>query len=245
MADEPVKPTTPGSQSPEPTPLELADEDCPRCHAPLAHEAVMCVKCGYDLKANVIREPEIGPAVAAPASSADGASPVREFVVPGRGTPQVLATCGVFITLSALIIAGIAARQWGVWVILGSIALTLYSIFLHTCTGVVAVIAAARLTEEKFSRLELAAARMFLAISLFYATARLQLPLPPVLSGILVWAGAIGLYFLAVWFLFKKDRYGTALIALAHFLMWLLLEVGTGLAAWVAAGRTPVAPAGG
>lgn len=241
MADEPIKSPAPGPSDPQPLPLELADEDCPRCHAPLAHDAVMCVKCGYDLKANVIRESDIGVAAPAPA---DASAAAKEFVTPGRGTPQVLATCGVFMTFAALIIAGIASRQWGVWVVLGGIALTLYSILLHTCTGVVAVIAAARLTEEKFTRLELAAARMFLAVSLFYSAARLQLPLPAFLSGLLVWAAALGIYFLAVWFLFKKDRYGTALIALAHFVMWMLLEVGTSLAAWVAAGKTPLPPAG-
>lgn len=224
-----------------PLPLDLADEDCPRCHAPLAHEAVMCVKCGYDLKANVVREAEIG-VVAAPT----GPKAEKEFVTTGRGSAQVLATCGVFIALAALIIAGISARQWGAWVVLGSVGLTLYNIAIHTCTGVVAVIAAAKLSEEKFSRLELAAARMFVAVGLFYAMSSLSLPIPVAfLANLLVWAAALAAYFFTVWFFFKKDRFGAALIALAHFLMWLLLQLGTSLAAWVASGQAAkVVPAG-
>lgn len=228
----------------EPLPLDLADEDCPRCHAPLAHEAVMCVKCGYDLKSNVVHEPEVGETVAEPAApGALGAS--KEFVTRGRGSAQVIATSGVFITLAALIIAGIGAREWGTWVVLGTVALTLYSIALHTCTGVLAVIVAARLCEEKFGNLELAAARMYVAVGLFYATSRLSLPIPwPFVSSLIIWVAALGLYYALLWFLFKKDRYGTALIALSHFVLWLLLEAGASLAAWVASGKTPVAAPG-
>jgi len=217
----------------EPLPIGLADEDCPRCHAPLAHEAVMCVKCGYDLKANIIREPEVG--IVAPVA------PVKEavFVTPGRGSPQVLATCGVFLTVGAMVAAGLAARQYGAWVVIGSVALVLYSIALHTGTGVVAVIGAARLSEERFTRLELAAARMFVAVALFYSVASLNLPLGLVfLSQLVKWTLAMGVYFGAVWFFFKKDRFGAALIALAHFAMFMLLQLGAGLAGWVAAGQS-------
>ncbi len=224
--------------APAPLPLDLVDEDCPRCHKPLAHEAVMCVNCGYDLKANVVREPEIG--VASPVAAPAG---VREFVTPGRGSAQVLATCAVFMSIAAMIVAGVNAGQWGAWVVLGTVGLTLYNIALHTCTGVVAVIVAAKLSEERFSRLELAAARMFLAVSLFYTISALQIPIPVVvLARLLSWGGAIGVYFLAVWLLFKKDRFGATLIALSHFAMWVLLEMGIHLAAWVAAGMT-AAPA--
>jgi hypothetical protein len=231
---EPQSRAKPGAIPAEPIPLDLADDDCPRCHKPLAHDAVMCVNCGYDLKANVVRQPEHGEVIV-PVAKAGGP---KEFVTPGRGSAQVLAACGVFIALSALIIAGINAREWGTWIVLGTVALTLYSIILHTCTGVVAVIIAAKLCEEKLGNLEIAAARMFVAVGLFYATSRLHLPITwAFLAGLLVWAAALGIYYLVLWFLFKKDRFGTGLIALSHFAIWMLLEAGTALASWVASGQ--------
>jgi len=238
--DVPAKARPAAAIPPAPLPLDLADEDCPRCHKPLAHEAVMCINCGYDLKANVIREPELGEVVVTAQQSAGA----KEFVTPGRGSAQVLATCGVFITIGALIIAGVNDRQWGAFVLLGSIAIMLYNILLHTCTGVVAVILAAKFTEERFTRLELAAARMFVAVALFYALSSLRLPINlAFVAGLLAWVSALGVYFGVVWWFFKKDRYGTALIALAHFLMWLLLQLGPVLASWVASGKTPAAGA--
>jgi len=238
-SDVPAKARPAAAIPPAPLPLDLADDDCPRCHKPLAHDAVICIHCGYDLKANVIRAAEIGQVVAPlPAISGE-----KEFVTPGRGSAQVVATCGVFITLAALIISGINAREWGAWVVLGTVAMTLYNILLHSCTGVVAVIVASKLSEEKFTRLELAAARMFLAIAIFYAVSSFRLPIPiAFVAMILVWGSAIATYFLVVWFLFKKDRFGAALIALAHFLMWMTLEMGAHLAAWVASGKAAAIP---
>jgi hypothetical protein len=200
----------------------------------------MCVNCGYDLKENLVHEPEVGEAVAAPAEK-DSA---KDFVLPGRGSAQVLATCGVFLTLAALIAAGIAGRQWGAMVIIGSVALVLYNIAVHTCTGVVAVIVAARLSEERFSRFEIVAARMFVAVSLFYAASSVRLPISPeFLARGLPWVAALAVYFLLILFLFKKDRFGASLIALAHFMMWVILQLGTHLAAWVAAGQVAAVPA--
>ena len=201
----------------------------------------MCVNCGYDLKANVVREAELGEAVAPPEPPASLGA--KEFVTVGRGSAQVLATCGVFITLAALIIAGVNARQWGAWVVLGSVALVLYNIALHTCTGVLAVVVASKLSEERFTRLELSAARMFVAVSLFYAVRHSALPIPVhFLATFLIWSGAILVYVGAVWFFFRKDRYAVALIAIAHFMMWLMLQLGGQLAAWVASGQATQTP---
>lgn len=239
-SDVPAKARPAAAVPPASIPLDLADDDCPRCHKPLAHEAVMCINCGYDLKANVIREPELGEVVAAEQRGAAS----KEFVTPGRGSAQVLATCGVFLTIGALIITGVNERQWGAFVLLGSIAIMLYNILLHTCTGVVAVILAAKFTEERFTLLELAAARMFVAVALFYALSSLRLPINlAFVASLLAWGSALGVYFGVVWWLFKKDRHGAALIAIAHFLMWLLLQLGPALASWVASGKTPAAGA--
>lgn len=216
-------------------PLELADDTCPKCGATLAHDAVLCVKCGYDLKSNVVREPGVGVVEAAP----EGDKPKAvdrggEFVAPGRGSPQVLATAAIFLSLGALIFSGVNAGGVGVWVTVGTVALMLYNIALHTCTGVAAVAVAAKLSEQAFGRFELAAARMFLAVAMFHLVVSLRLPIHPGVAMALKWAAAMGVYYLAVMLLFRKDRAGTTLIALAHFVLWVLLQLGAELSAWVA-----------
>jgi ribosomal protein S27AE len=217
-------------------PIELVDDTCPKCGATLAHDAVLCVNCGYDLKANVVREPGVGVVEVDPAGEKRRAAPrAGEFVVPGRGGPQVLATAGVFLTLGALVFSGVNAQAGGAWVTAGTVALTLYNIALHTCTGVAAVAVAARLAEQAFGRFELAAARMFLAVALFHLVVSLRIPIHEGVAVVLKWAVAMGVYYLAVWLLFKKDRAGAAVIALSHFVLWVLLQLGAELSAWVAA----------
>ena len=225
----------------EAAPLGIVDDTCPRCHATLAHDAVMCVKCGYDLKANVVREPGVGVVEVEPPRSTPADT---DFVVPGRGSAQVLATTGVFLTLGALIFSGMNAERAGFWVVVGTIALTLYNIAVHTGTGIAAVIAAARLCEQKFGRLDIAAARMFVAVSLFHLVTALHIPIHAGLAQVLKWAAAMGLYYLAVWLLFKKDRYGAMLIALSHFGLWVLLQLGSQLSGWLGAATNSAATAG-
>ncbi|MBX3403529.1 MAG: zinc ribbon domain-containing protein [Phycisphaeraceae bacterium] len=220
----------------EPAPIELVDDTCPKCGATLAHDAVLCIKCGYDLKANVVREPGVGVVEVDPNAEKPKAAPRGgEFVVPGRGGPQVLATAGVFLALGALIFSGVNTEAAGVWVTVGTIALMLYNIALHTCTGVAAVAVAAKLSEQAFGRFELAAARMFLAVALFHLVVSLRIPVHAGVAMAIKWGVAMGVYYLAVMLLFKKDRAGAALIALAHFVLWVLLQLGAELSAWVAA----------
>lgn len=223
--------------------FEIAEDRCPRCGEPLSHNAVVCVKCGYDQRANVVREVETG-VVEAPEPAPEAKAAKTDFVVPGKLTPKTLAIAGAVLTVGAMVAAGIYAPGPGFGVITAWILLTVYAIAVNTATGVAAVAVAARLNSQPFGRLDVALARMFAAFALFEAVTRTR---PMLLGSSLLTVSVpfvIGaaLYFGTIMILFKKDRRTTSVIALAHFILWILLELGPVLGNWVS---TAAAGAGG
>jgi hypothetical protein len=202
------------------------------------------MKCGYDQRANVVREVETGVVeVPAPAAGAEGAAGTEEkvFVTPGRLSPKVLGIIGGVLTVCAMVATGVwAPRGAGMWLVIGLILLTLYQIALHTATGLGAVAIAARLEGEKLGRGDFALARIFVAFSLFEVLTRVRLPSSwLIISGGIPWLLAAAAYFGAILILFKKDRATGALIALAHAILWALLNAGMELSGLVAAAPMP------
>ncbi len=243
-----------GSDEFGPRPIfEIEEDRCPKCGIVMPSAAVVCVKCGYDQRANVVREvstgvvevPASAPAAgAAPASPATGGKP--DFVQPGRLSPRTLAIAGGVLTAAAVVCSCIFAPAshrafmpmvgLGLW--------TLYLIAVNTATGVGAVAIAAKFNSQPLGRLDLTLARMFAAFSLYQAIANVRPSLGYSLftNGVPFVAGAAA-YFVGVMLLFKKDRQTATLIAAAHFLLWLLLQLGPVLAGWIAVAPRVSTPA--
>lgn len=228
--------------------FEIAEDRCPKCGIPMPSLAVVCVKCGYDQRANVVREVTTGtvetPADPEPTSKAAPAAPAgKEFVEPGRLSSQALTIIGGVLTVGALVGAGVWGPRGSFWLVVASLAYTLYLIAVNTVTGVAAVAIAAKVSHAAFGRLDLAAARMFAAFALFQALVNVRYPLGyQVLTAGLPFLVGAAAYFGAIMLLFKKDRQTTSLIALGHFVLWLLLQLGPMLAGMMSvagSGATP------
>jgi len=224
--------------------FEVAEDRCPKCGEVLPHDAVVCMKCGYDQRANRVREIETG-VVEVPESVESPKAGKADFVVPGKLTPKTLGIAGAVLTVAAMVAAGIFGPNQTFLLVVGGVLLTLYTIAVNTATGVAAVAVAARLNSQPFGALNYALARMFAAFALFQAVmrARPSLGYSLLTTGIPFVVGA-ALYFGAIMILFKKDRRTTAVIAIAHFILWVLLQLGGELARWVSV-STPTGTAGG
>jgi hypothetical protein len=167
-----------------------------------------------------------------------------EFVKEGFGEPQYWAIAGGVLLLAAMIATGVNAPNRALF----RIVLTLYNALVHTGTGMVALYLAARLTEHRFGRVELAAARMFTAVSALMLVMTLQLHL----TGY-TWIDmtvrliiAVGAYAGIVAVLFKLwDRTTLVYVIGLHALLWLIVEVGMALAAIVSAAPTTAVPGAG
>ncbi len=252
-----------GSGDPHVSILELADSTCPKCHAVMGESDVVCVKCGYDLKANVVRTPEIS-VVASPSHASgdsDEAKPPRsskpEFVIQGRGGAggtsggvQTLLIVGGVISLLTLIAMGIGAGHAGGSVyVIANLLLGAYRLLINSAIGIAAVAIAAWVLGFRMSRYELAGARMLVVTSAFLLVTNLwivglwimpdMLWIPKTLCTI---GGGLA-YWLLVMVLFKKDRQPAAAVMIAHAVLWFLLHVGMALAAWVALLQPALPPA--
>jgi hypothetical protein len=211
--------------------LRLEDDTCPKCGSALKPGDVVCFRCGYDLKANVVRTVEArGPDDSEEGEGSGGGA--DEFVTPGIGSAKVWAIVGTVLTVAAMILAGVFVPQEKAgWLrVAGAVFLALYNIVVHTGTGVVAVAVAARIVEERFGSLELAVARVFAAFSLFEAIRHVRLPLGA-LSTTAAYVLAAAAYYLAIWGLFRKNRTVTLLIVLVHVVLWIVFQLGVMLAA--------------
>lgn len=213
----------------EPSLLDLIDDTCPKCGAKLPHEAVVCVACGYNIKDNVVHRSEIPPT--SPTTDdldldTDTPEHLDEFVLPGRGSAKTMMIVGGVITLAAMIVAGVVANQtlggWGVFL---KVTVVLYETLLNTGTGVVAVYLTAKVCEKKFGSAELAVGRMLVCFALFELVRHIPIAVPYV-GNILELLAAMAVYFLSVWLLFARSRYETAMIAVMHFVLWMLVSLG-------------------
>ena len=252
LADEPVAPPAPPSPpaasptSPAGSPkgridagslLGVEGDTCPKCGAALKPGDVVCLRCGYDLKANVVRTVETG-------TQSEAEEP-EDFVTPGGGSAKTWGVIGGILTVAAMIMAGINApgTTGGFWIIVGSAVLALYNIIIHTGTGLVALAIATRIVEERFGRVDLSLARMFAAISLFELIRNVRLPLGA--QSLKVGAAyllAAGAYYLAVWGLFRKGRTVTLLVMLLHIVLWVIFQFGMMLAAYVNGAHATATP---
>jgi len=213
--------------------LELEEDRCPKCSAPLGPGDVVCLKCGYDMLANTVRQVEHRTESVDEAPEESEAEP---FVTPGRGSPRALAIAGGVLSVAAMIAAGMGVPPSGsTWLVIASVLLVLYEVVLHTGTGLVAVAVAARISEEPFGgeeAVQLAAARVFVAMAVFELVLHLVGMTPYRLVSILAWPLAGAAYWLVVWLLFNKTKTVALVIVLAQVILWVLVRLGMEIAGW-------------
>lgn len=211
--------------------LQLVDDKCPNCGSKMDADAVVCMACGYDMKANEVLKPKTGVEYVEPEPAADERP---EFIKPG-GRAAVFAIAGVCVTLAACA-AAVAnmPRPGGFGVGAAWVLLIIYRAVLHTGTGLAALWCASKFVGERFTRLDLAAARIFLALSVFLLVASVRIPLEPEwLGGVIKWPIAIVGYWLAVFALFRRSRQETFIIALFHIGAMMFVELGVQMASWL------------
>jgi hypothetical protein len=195
-------------------------------------DAIVCMACGYDMKANQVLTSRTGIDEVEPAPVA---AERPEFVKPG-GRPLVYAIAGVCVLCGAMVAAAMNAPKPDIGVRAALALLVLYHAILHTGTGVAAIWLAARYVEQRLTHLELAASRIFLALACFLLVASIRIPIEhPFLESLVRFPLAIGVYFLAIFALFRRNRQETLLFLLFHAGAAMFVELGVRLAVWLEA----------
>lgn len=189
------------------------EPEAPKLAAPMADPTASRRNAGATLQP---------PSAESSASAGDGEG---EFAAPGRGRADLVATVGGCVLVLAMIAAGaFAPEQSGAGVIAARVSFTALQAGIHTLTGVLAVVIAAWATGHTLGRLELVAARVFAALSLFLLARLIPIPVPYV-GVALAWAGGMLLYWLAVALLFKKDFRTAGGVGVLHLAMFVCLEL--------------------
>jgi hypothetical protein len=198
---------------------------------------------GFEEDADFDKDPELERVITGgaklPVTTESRADTRPDFGQALFGGPVHWAVAGGLMLVGALIATGVNAPNKTFL----RIALTLYTAALHTGTGVVAVYLAATLNESRVRSAELAAARMFAAVSAFLLVFRLNINLfgPSYktwrLEELLL---ATLAYLVVVVASFRLVRRNPLIFLIgSHFLLWLVVQVGMELAAAVAAAPAP------
>lgn len=229
----PVEPTPESVPTPASPPAPLAAPSPapeggpkPRIEAPKLLD-------DFEEDADFTADPEVDMAVGRAPKRAMAAAPeapaVPEFVKPGFGEPKHWAIAGGVLLVAAMIAAGVTSQGAGAGQVALRIVLTVYDSLLSTGTGVVAVFIAARLLEERFGNVELAAGRMFAAVNAFLFIFNLSLRLTGVsfIDETVVLLLAAAAYGLIVAWTFKLwSVIPLAYVAGSHVLLWLVILLG-------------------
>jgi hypothetical protein len=153
-----------------------------------------------------------------------------EFGQPLFGQAVHWALAGAVMLLAAMVVTGINYDTKRFL----RIALTLYTAFLHTGTGVVAAYVAAILTNTRIKNLELTAARMFAAVAAFLLIFRLNINffgpdyanwrIEELVLATLAYLGIVAASFKLL------QRNPLVFLVGAHFILWMVVQVGMELA---------------
>jgi hypothetical protein len=149
--------------------------------------------------------------------------PAPPFVRPGDA--KVTALVGAGIGIAAIIAAAVNSPQH--W--FPSAVLVLYFIVLHAMTGVGALAGAAYICDQPLGRIELAAARMLAAVSLFLLLVNLQVGFAHrFIEPLLAVAG----YWLTLTVLFRASWVRLFYVAVIHAGLALVVWLGMAIYAW-------------
>jgi len=233
----------------EPSVLHESDQEkCPSCGKPVPAAAVVCVNCGYDYRANMQRQVDLAAAKADTETEEDDRP---EFVTPGLGSAKVWGIIGGVVFVLAAVAAGYFVPEGasaGAGAVAARVGLVGFEAALHVPTGLLAVMAVAWYRGERFGRIDLAAARMFVAFALFLLVKHLQIPLPSIIGVGLQWLLGMLAYWAAVMLLFRKPPEVAGQIGAAHLSLFAGVHVLIAMqAALIAAAKAAAAtgPAAG
>lgn len=188
--------------------LDEIDDDADLTHDPEV-EAVLRPSMAARLGKALSLEPEPG-----------DTRPV--FVKKGLGTAKVWGIAGGVLAVGAIIAAVVTANSAHVW----HGVFTLYSVVLHTGTGVLAVTAAAALHGERLAYLPLMAARVLTAVAAALLAFNLRLDF---IAGTTFDQAilAVAAYLIVVMATFRLWGTKLAAILACHFLLWMAFVVGS------------------
>ncbi len=144
------------------------------------------------------------------------------FVKEGLGSAKVWGIAGGVLAVGAIIAAVATANSAHVW----HGVFTLYSIVLHTGTGMLAVTAAAALHGQRLAYLPLAAARVLTAVAaaLLVFNLRIELIEGTTFDQALM---AVTAYLIVIMATFRLWGTKLAAILACHFLLWMAFVVGS------------------
>lgn len=242
MADsyelEPTPPPPPPTLPPAQSVLDDAGDRCPRCGKPLPLDTVLCMHCGYDMKAGRTQSTHVGDP-----EEIDREAGKPKPLSPLKGIKQPVLV-GIGITLLVL---AVAVTIWFVpsgaawYVYLARPVVIILQAATHTATGVAALWVCTRVLKRPAGSYQLAAARLFVAVSAFLLMFSIRID-PPWLSAILAVVLAAGAYWGCVLLLFTRDVSDTNTLAAVHAGMALVLSGLTHLSALANSGLpAPVA----
>jgi hypothetical protein len=236
---EPEPPAEGGAARPAGPPTPAPGAPKPKISAPKLLD-------DFEEDADFTEDPEVDLAVGrVPKRAVAAAAPEEplapEFVKPGPLGAKHWAIAGTVLLVAAMIAAGVNAPYGvGAGQIALRVLLTLYDTLLSTGTGVVAIFIAARLLEERFGNVELAAGRMYTAVAAYMLIYNLQVRLFGAnwLDSSLVLLLAAAAYLLIVAWSFRLwTMIPLAYVAGSHLLLWLVMLVGMALSAMIRPGQ--------
>lgn len=220
----------------DPTPDQPRDSADPATNAPPPGEGTPVFEVEETPKpAATIVEPGAVAAASASVASADDSdaegdsAELGPFVVTGRGTAQHVFYAGVFLLMAAMIATAMSTTQQK----FPNVVLTAYLGAAHTITGVTALVLAARLAGRPFGSVELASARMLVAVAAFLLGLNIGIKIDyigKVLDTLLALAGYSG----ALWLLFRFTRETLIVVVTLHAAISALIYFGGLISAWAA-----------
>lgn len=208
-------------------------EPCPKCGAPTPEAALVCVKCGWDFARN-----EPTRTRASEIEVDESAAPAKERAAISQssklGWKPLLIAGGVAFAVAAILAGGQAAAaaqsdsavRW----IVGFFDVLINGL-IRTGLGLAALLFVARVLEAPFGKIGLAAARMTLAVGLFYLAfyAAHALGLATWVEWILGAGAGAAAYYLVIMWVFALERDAVLLVGGAHFILWLAAKTAVWL----------------
>lgn len=246
---EPIKPDAPGGTPPPPAgSMPSAPAAKPGKDAPNASLNAPGLLSDFDEDADFSENPRPSAIPAKRPATLDDDDPTIAWppivtdasIVPVLGNAKTLGIIGGVLLVLAVVVTSIATKSSRPLI---PPLITLYEGIVHTGTGVVAVLVAARFAERRVNRVDLIAARMLVLVSIFLAIKNTNIPIPGRIEEPLV---AAAVYYGVLLVLFRLPRFETGLIGGTHFCLWVLSMLGQIMYEVNAAAPqvVPVAPTG-
>jgi hypothetical protein len=189
----------------------------------------------FEEDADFDHDPEVSTALKRPEKKEEKekeaeAEEEKPFVKPGMGPWRFWASVGALELMAALVLA--AVKYSASHPVAHSL-LVISKGMLQTGTGVVAVVVGAKVLERKLGSFELAASRMLAAIGALLLVLNLRIDFLTT-ANLEEWVLGAAAYVCVVWLTFRFTRAELTLVVGAHFVLWVIVELGMQLTRWAA-----------